>query len=265
MEKKQRKTNVKKKFSIEDLKEAWNKKQVFDIYVEDVDGEFNLHCVFADGIHGIMPREEVSSVVEDDGLVSSELCLKRKGKIMQACIKDMSLVEDKIDKVILSKKDLELKVRRWMYMNLKAGMKLRGVVRGMTDYAAFVDVGGGVTGFLKIEEISTVRVQKVSDKLKLGQRVECVVKKYDRDTGRIELSLKDAQPKFELRVKNLKEGAIVEGIVRVRNRNGLLVELKNDILALADHVSGIEIGQKVIVHVKKIQLEKEKIKVEIIG
>jgi len=274
----EKKTNVKKKksvpkgnvklkktCSVQELKEAWEKKQVFDVLVEDVDGEYNLHCVFANGIHGIMPREEVSSVVEEDGLVDSELCLKKKGKITQACIIDMTIVEDKVEKVVFSKKELELKVRRWMYMHLKPGMKLKGIVRGMTDYAAFVDVGGGVTGLLKIEEVSNIRVEKVSDKLKFGQRLECVVKKYDRDTGRIELSLKDAAPKFEQRIKGLKEGDIVEGIVRVKNRNGMLIELKNDILAMSDHVSGIEIGQQVIVHIRRIVHEKEKIKIDIIG
>lgn len=266
MEKRKRgNVSLKKNFSIEDLKQAFEKKQVFDIFVEDVDGEYNLHCTFANGISGIMPREEISSVVEEDGLVSPDICIKKKGKIMQACILELEIEEDKIKKVILSKKELELKVRRWMYMNLKAGMKLRGVVRGMTDYAAFVDVGGGVTGLLKLEEISVVRPKTVKDKLKYGQRLELIVKTYDRDTGRIELSLKDAKPKFEERVKRYKEGDIVEGVVRVKNRNGLLVELKGDLLAMSEHVSGIEVGQQVIVHIRKIVLEKEKIKVDIIG
>jgi len=256
---------LKKTCSIEELKEAWEKKQVFDVLVEDVDGEYNLHCVFANGIHGIMPREEVSSVVEEDGLVDSDLCIKKKGKVTQACIIDLKVVDDKIEKVVFSKKELELKVRRWMYMHLKPGMRLKGIVRGMTEYAAFVDVGGGVTGLLKLEDISNIRIEKVADKLKFGQRIECVVKKYDRDTGKIELSLKAAQPKFEQRIKGLKEGDIVEGTVRVKNRNGMLVELKNEILAMADHVSGIEIGQNVIVHIRRIILEKEKIKIDIIG
>lgn len=256
---------LKKTCSIQDLKEAFEKKQVFDVLVEDVDGEYNLHCVFANGIQGIMPREEVSSVVGEDGLVDSELCLKKKGKITQACIIDLSVEGEKIEKVIFSKKELELKVRRWMYMHLKPGMRLKGIVRGMTEYAAFVDVGGGVTGLLKVDEISRVRVERPEDKLKLGQRLECIVKKYDRDTGRIELSLKDAAPKFEEKIKKLKEGDIVEGIVRVKNRNGMLVELKGDLLAMSDHVSGIEIGQNVIVHIRRIIPEKEKIKIDIIG
>jgi len=258
--------NSKKNYTIEQLQEALKNKQAFEAYIDDVDGEYNLHCVFAGKTKGIIPREEASCVVEDDGLVDAEFCLKKKGKIMQVCIKEITLGEDgNLKQVILSRKELELKVRRWMYMNLKPGMKLKGVVRGITDYAAFVDVGGGVTGIVKIEEISAVKIQNPSDKLKLGQRVQCVVKKFDRDTGRIELSLKDALGTFADKVKKLKEKDIVEGVVRSRSKTGMFIELPNNLVAMSDHVSGIEYGQKVLVYIKKINVEKEKIKVEIIG
>lgn len=256
---------AKKQYTLDELKEAMKSKQAFEAYVEDVDGEYNLHCIFANDVRGIVPREEVSTVVEDDGKVDANLCAKKKGKIMQVCIKEIIEDEGTVKRVILSRRELELKVRKWMYMNLKPGMKLKGVVRGLTDYAAFVDVGGGVTALLKVEDISAVRIQKASDKLKLGQRIQAVVKKYDRDTGRIEMSLKDALGGFADRAKALKEGEVEEGIVRSRTKTGLLVELKNNLVAMADHVSGIEYGQKVLVYIKKINVEKEKIKVEIIG
>ena len=253
-------------YTLAKLQEAMENKQAFEAYIEDVDGKYNLHCVFAGNSKGIIPREEVSCVVEDDGLVSAEFCLKKKGKIMQVSIKEIIVDDEKnIKQIILSRKELELKVRRWMYMNLKPGMKLKGIIRGLTDYAAFVDVGGGVTGIVKIEEISAVRIQNPSDKLKLGQRVESVVKKFDKDTGRIELSLKDALGSFADKVKKLKEQDIVEGIVRSRSKTGMFIELENNLVAMSDHVSGIEYGQKVLVYIKKINVEKEKIKVEIIG
>ena len=253
------------KYSNEDLKQAMKSKQAFEAYIQDVDNEYNLHCVFANDIEALIPREEVSCVVEDDGRVDAEFCSKKKGKIMQVCIKDIIFEGEEIKQIILSRKELELKVRRWMYMNLKPGMKLKGVVRGLKDYAAFVDVGGGVTGLLKIEDVSNIKIQSVADKLKLGQRLECVVKKFDKDTGRIDLSLKDANGSFEERVKKLKEGDIVDGIVRSRTKTGMLIELKNNIVGMSEHVSGIEYGQKVLVYIKKINLEKEKVKVEIIG
>lgn len=253
-----------KKYTLDELKEAMKNKQAFEAYIEDVDSEYNLICLFAGNL-GIIPREEVSCVVQDNGLVDSEFCMKKKGKIMQVCIKEIIEKDNEVEQIILSRKELELKVRRWMYMNLKPGMKLKGVVRGLTDYAAFVDVGGGVTGIVKIDEISSVRIQNPSEKLKLGQRVQCVVKKFDKDTGRIELSLKDAMGTFADKVKKLKEGDIVDGIVRSRAKTGMFIELPNNLVAMSEHVSGIEYGQKVLVYIKKINFEKEKIKVEIIG
>ena len=107
--------------------------------------------------------------------------------------------------------------------------------------------------------------KKVSDKLKLGQRLELLVKKYDRDTGRIELSLKDLQGTFSDNVKKIKEGEIVEGIVRNREKNGIFIELKHGLVGLSEHVSGVEYGQKVLVYIKKINEEKGKIKLRIIG
>ena len=76
-------------------------------------------------------------------------------------------------------------------MHLKPGVKLKGIVVGLKDYAAFVDVGGGVTGILKIQDMSDTMISNASDMFKLGQRIDVVVKKYDRDTGRIELSYKE--------------------------------------------------------------------------
>ena len=128
-----KKTNKpkKKNYTLADLEEAKKTGQVFDAVIKEVDETFNLHGFFANGIECIVPREEVSSIVGEDGLVDEKLCVNKVDKIMQVCIKDIIIVDDKIDKVILSKKMLELKVRRWMFMHLKEGMKLKGVVRGI--------------------------------------------------------------------------------------------------------------------------------------
>jgi len=165
----------------------------------------------------------------------------------------------------MSKKMLEIKVRKWMYMHLKPGVKLRGIVVGLKDYAAFVDVGGGVTGILKLQDMSESMLNNASDMFKLGQRIEVIVKKYDRDTGRIELTYKELLGTFEDNVKDLKEGDIVEGVVRNRLKSGVFVEIKPNVVGIAEHVNGIETNQKVLVSIRKINIEKKKIKLIIIG
>lgn len=253
------------KINVGQLEQIKNEEQVIDMYVETVDDSFNMIGYVGNKIKAILPRSEASSVVNDDGLVDTKHIINKAGKRIEVCIKE--IIKDSDDKtlVIASKKILELKVRRWMYMHLKPGMKLRGVVRGLTEYAAFVDVGGGVTGMLKTSDISEVVVNHASDILKLGQRIEVTVKKYDRDTGKIDLSYKENFGTFEDNIKNLKEGEIVEGVVRNRTRTGIFVELKPNLSGIADHVSGIEYGQKVLVSIKKINAERKKIKLIIIG
>lgn len=251
---------------IERFKTAKQNNQRIEGLVKSVDEEYNLHVNLGMGIEGFVPRNEVTSLVDEEGMPDEKASITKVNKYIQFKIKDIFDTENPLKpRIILSSKDVELEVRKWMYMHLKPGMKLKGTIRGLTDYAAFVDVGGGVTGIIKIEDISKVRVKHANERFKYGQRIETVVKKYDRDTGRIELSYKELLGDFKKNVEGLREGEIVDGIVRSREKNGIYVELKPNLLGLAEHRSGIEYGQKVLVHIKKINMEKEKIKLTIVG
>ena len=255
---------VKPKLNIENLKNIKETQQVLDMYIEEVDENLNMIGKVGKDIKAIIPRDEASSVVGDDGLVEEKYIVNKKGKVLPVCIKEIVQSDNQIE-LIMSKKILELKVRKWMYMHLKPGVKLRGIVVGLKDYAAFVDVGGGVTGILKLQDMSDSILTNSADMFKLGQRIEVIVKKYDRDTGRIELSYKELLGTFEENVKKFNEGDIVEGVVRNRIKTGVFVELMPNIIGIAEHVNGIEYGQKVLVSIKKINLEKKKIKLIIIG
>lgn len=267
MEKK--KGNVKRKvnsknLSLEELQNIKENHQVLDMYIEEIDENLNMIGKIGKNVKAIIPRGEASSVVGEDGLVEEKFIVNKVGKVLPVCIKEIVQNNDGIE-LIMSKRLLELKVRKWMYMHLKPGVKLRGIVVGLKDYAAFVDVGGGVTGILKLHDMSDSRLTNASDMFKLGQRINVVVKKYDRDTGRIELTYKELLGTFEENVKDFKEGDIVEGIVRNRIKSGVFVELKPNVIGIAEHVNGIESNQKVLVSIKKINLEKKKIKLVIIG
>lgn len=264
-----KKSNVKrknnsKKLTLEELQNIKDNQQVLDMYIEEVDENLNMIGKIGKDVKAIIPRGEASSVVGEDGLVEEKFIVNKVGKVLPVCIKDIIQDENGLH-LIMSKRILELKVRKWMYMHLKPGIKLRGIVVGLKDYAAFVDVGGGVTGILKLQDMSDSRLTNASDMFKLGQRINVVVKRYDRDTGRIELSYKELLGSFEENVKEFKEGDIVEGIVRNRIKSGVFVELKPNVIGIAEHVNGIESNQKVLVSIKKINLEKKKIKLIIIG
>lgn len=252
------------KYTFENLEKIKKEQQVVDMYVKEIDDSLNMIGVIGNNIKAIVPREEASSVVGEDGFVEQKHIINKKGKIIQVCIKDNIKVGDKFE-VVLSKRILELKVRAWMYVHLKPKMKLKGIVVSTTEYAAFVDLGGGVTGILKLSEISDVMLQHASDVFKVGQRIEVIVKSFDKDTGRIELTYKELLGSFEEIVKELNENDIIEGVVRNRIKSGVFVELKPNLVGLAEHVNGIEYGKKVLVSVKRIIPEKKKIKLVIIG
>ena len=250
--------------TLENLKNIQETQQVLDMLIESIDENLNMIGRVGKDVKAIIPREEASSVVGDDGMVEERFITNKKGKVLPVCIKEIIETENGIE-LVMSKRILELKVRRWMYMHLKPGVKLKGIVVGLKDYAAFVDVGGGVTGILKIQDMSDTMISNSADMFKLGQRKEVIVKKYDRDTGRIELSYKELLGTFEENVKEFKEGDIVEGVVRNRIKTGVFVELKPNVIGIAEHVNGIEPGQKVLVSIRKINLERNKIKLIIIG
>lgn len=253
-------------YSIPQLNEIKQTMQVVDFFVQSVDTNLNLVGYIGNNIKSIMPREEVSSVVnEENGLVEEKHVLNKVGKVIPVCIKEVIQNADGSIELILSKKILELKVRKWMYMHLKPGVKLRGTVVNLLDYGAFVDVGGGVTGLIKLRDISDSMIKSPDEVLRVGQKINVIVKKYDRDTGKIELSYKEQLGTFEQNVKNIKEGDIIEGTVKNRIKTGIFIELKPNLVGMAEHVNGVEYGQKVLVSVKKISYEKKKIKLIIIG
>lgn len=254
----------KRNYSLKQLEEIKNKQEVVDMYVTDIDDSYNMIGIVGKDIKAIIPRDESSSIVGDDGLVEEKHIINKKGKILHVCIKDIINNNDNVE-LIVSKKILELKVRKWMYMHLKPGMKLKGVVVSTNDYAAFVDVGGGVTGILKLENISDILIQKASDVLHIGQRINVIVKKFDRDTGRIELTYKEILGTFEDNISKFKEGDIVDGIIRNRIKTGIFVEIAPNVVGLAEHVNGLEYGQKVLVSIRRIIPEKKKVKLVIIG
>ena len=269
MENKKKSTNRKKrepklKLDLEGLKKIQETQQVLDMYVEDIDESLNMIGKVGKNIKAMIPRGEASSVVGEDGLVEERFIVNKKGKVLPVCIKEIIDNDGNIE-LIMSKKILELKVRKWMYMHLKPGIKLRGIVVGLKDYAAFVDVGGGVTGILKLQDMSDSVITNAADVFKLGQRIEVIVKKYDRDTGRIELTYKELLGTFEDNIRKFNEGDIVDGVVRNRIKTGVFVEIAPNVVGIAEHVNGIEYGQEVLVSIKKIKKKKKKVKLIIIG
>lgn len=93
---------------------------------------------------------------------------------------------------------------------LSVGQELKGTVKRIADFGAFVDIGVGRDGFLHVSELSVLSVGKVSDVLSKGQEVTVWIKQLDRERNRISLTMVSPDTKT---IRDLNEGDILPGKV----------------------------------------------------
>ena len=127
--------------------------------------------------------------------------------------------------------------RAKMLETLEVGDALDGIVRSVRDFGAFVDVGNGVEGLVHVSQLSWERVANPADVLQPGQRVRVIVKKIDRQTGKISLSARDlVESPWKRAAEKYHVGATVRGTVSRIAQFGAFVKLEPGVEGLV-HVS----------------------------
>ena len=128
------------------------------------------------------------------------------------------------------------KMRGEILDQIQEGMIVKGVVKNITDYGAFIDLGG-IDGLLHITDMSWGRVKHPSNIINLGDEIEVKILKFDQEKERVSLGLKQVQPNpWENAQNNYFVGTKVSGeIVSVKDY-GVFVELADGIEGLI-HVS----------------------------
>jgi small subunit ribosomal protein S1 len=145
-------------------------------------------------------------------------------------------------RVVLEEEERAVKERR--YTELQEGEQVQGMVRTLTDYGAFVDVGG-VDALLYVADISWGRINKPSDVLAVGQQVDAKVLKVDPAKRRISIGLKQLQPHpWEQAAERYKTGDRVSGTVTRVTDFGAFVELEKGVEGLI-HLSELSWSKKV--------------------
>jgi len=146
--------------------------------------------------------------------------------------------------------------------NLEEGQIVKGVVKNITDYGAFIDLGG-LDGLLHITDISWARVINPADSLSLGEEIEVKVLSFDKEKLRVSLGLKQIQndPWEEIDSK-YSSGGIYEAVVSNVTDYGCFAELEQGIEGLI-HLSELDWTSKNI-HPSKVVSQDEKIKVMIL-
>ena len=182
------------------------------------------------GVRAFMPasRTGTRDAAEMEKLVEQEI----RCRITKLDVADEDVVVDR--RVIVEEEDRSQKERR--YSELKEGDVVRGTVRSLTDYGAFVDLGG-VDALLHVGEISWGRINKPEEALAAGQEIEAKVIKIEPDKHRIALSIRQIQPHpWEANAGKYKAGDPVRGVVSRVLDFGAFVEVEPGIEGLI-HVS----------------------------
>ena len=166
----------------------------------------------------------------------------------------------------MSRKQVGNEALQWIKDSLKEGEIVNGIVKSIQPYGAFVEIGEGIVGLLHVQNISVARIKTPEERFKIGQNINVVIKSIEENTGRITLSYKELLGTWQENIETFHEGDIVTGIAREieKNNNGIFIELKPNLVGLADYKPNIDYGKDVIVNIKKIIPEKKKIKLTII-
>ncbi len=182
------------------------------------------------GVKAFLPGSQIdlTPVRDLDGLVGKTYTFKiikinhRRGNVV---VSRRALLEETRDKR-----------RETTLSTLSEGQLIEGTVKNITDYGAFLDLGG-IDGLLHITDISWGRVGHPSDMFSIGDRVEVLVLKYDRETGRISLGVKQKSADPWTKVEEKYPGrSRVKGKVVSLTDYGAFVELEPGVEGLV-HVS----------------------------
>ena len=218
---------------------------------------------FGDNLSGIIPRNEVDYLTCDEyGFTKPSICLNKLNSYVQFKVKE--IYSD--TQVILSRKRANEEALNWMNENLKPGQIVKGIVKNIRKYGVFIEIGAGVTGLLHIEDISVSRIKSPEERFYSGQKINVMVKSIDKQKKQIVLSYKELFGTWEENVKDISEKMVLDGIIKEADKykNGIFIELKPNLVGMAEFQEGYKYGQEVKVYVKKIINDKKKIKLVIV-
>lgn len=190
------------------------------------------------GVRAFMPasRSGARDAAEMEKLIEQEI----RCRIIKLDAADEDVVVDR--RVVAEQEEQSAKDRR--YSEVKEGDTVSGTVRSLTDYGAFVDIGG-VDALLHVSDISWSRINKPADVLAVEQPIEVKVLKIDPEKHRVSVGMKQLQPHpWDAVADKYKTGERVRGTVTRVMDFGAFVELEPGVEGLI-HVSEMSWVKKV--------------------
>ena len=246
-----------------------------DVYLETLDEEDGVLFLSKEKADLMKAWEEISKAVEKDEVVRGAIVARVKGGLAvdigvkaflpgsQVDLRPVKNLDKLIGEtydfkiikfnkkrgnIVLSRRVLleqERESRRGETIErLHEGAILNGIVKNITDYGAFIDLGG-IDGLLHITDMSYGRLSHPSEMFEVGQSVEVKVLKFDNDTERVSLGYKQIRPDpWEEVEYKYPAGAIVRGKVVSIPDYGAFIELEDGIEGLV-HISEMTWNKRV--------------------
>lgn len=202
-----------------------------------------------DMVSGRVIRKVKGGLTVDMGveafLPASQVFLKGFGNLNQLLGQTLNFVIVKINKsrknIVVSRKDAILREREGAKVRfldeLKSGQLLQGIVKNITDFGAFINIGPGVDGLLHITDMSWGRISHPSEVLAVGDKIEVMLLEVDKQTSKVSLGLKQKTPNpWEVVESKYPVGSRIKGKVVNLVPYGAFVELEKGIEGLV-HIS----------------------------
>ncbi len=188
--------------------------------------------VDAGGLETFLPGSQIDikPIIDYDSYVGKTMefkVVKINETIKNAVVSHKALIESDL-----------AEQREAIIASLERGQVLEGLVKNITDFGAFLDLGG-VDGLLYITDISWGRISHPSEILALNQKINVVVLDFDENKKRISLGLKQLQPHpWEILDEEIKEGSVVKGKIVNIEDYGAFLEIRPGVEGLI-HVSEV--------------------------
>lgn len=218
----------------DDLQQVFDKQQIIDITPYDANRGGLL--VELEGIRGFLPVSQLAAghYPRVSGADKDEI-LQKLNQLINKTIRVRILdISRKDNKLIFSEKEAVKDDMQARFTELKIGDEVEGLVTGVIDFGAFVNIDG-IEGLIHISEISWERVEDPRKYIKTGDKIKAKIISIDKD--RLSLSLKQMQEDpWLLEIKTFKKGSTVEGKVTRITPFGAFVQLSPSVEALV-HVS----------------------------
>ena len=268
--------------------------QEMDVYIERIENENGMMVLSKDRADIIRVWKDISKVVENEEVIDGTVIEKVKGGLSvdigvkaflpgsQIELRSVHNLDTYIGKklkfkvikfnqkrgnIVLSRRVLlnqeRKSLRSQTLSEIKEGAIVKGIVKNITDYGAFLDLGG-LDGLLHITDMSWSRIKHPSEILSLGEEKEVKILKFDVGKNRVSLGLKQLEEDPWHRVsQEIKIGDVVKATVVSLTDYGAFMKLRDGVEGLV-HVSEMSWSKK-IKHPSEILKEADSVDVKILG